>query len=201
MVAREDHIRDLSSDLVHPLLPEIPVGLVQHAHIAALGAALVGDLASRKRHLVLRRNGEAAWKLGGRAIIADGPVVLAGQDARVPVVSVADIATVPRKGNIVVVDSLVQVLVRSSRVGVAHVVDHGNIDLAVHASGAPGGEAQDVRGGGAIRGGDLVVIRGAGLEAADLDFVEVLAALGDSRDQGAGRGAAVAGIVSYYSVI
>ena len=104
----------------------------------------------------------------------------------------------PGKGKVVVVDGLVQVFIRAGCVGVAHVVDYGNGDLTVHASSATGGEAQDVRGGGAVGGGDLVVVRGVRLEAGNLDLMEVLAALGDSGDQGAGRGAAVAGIVSCY---
>jgi hypothetical protein len=80
VVTRKDHIRHLGGDIDDPLLPEIPVGFVEDTHIAAQRATLVRDLSSGDR--------PAARELTGGAVVADGPVVCAMKDTRVPVVRV-----------------------------------------------------------------------------------------------------------------
>ena len=192
MVTRQHHVRDLSRQGIDPLLPQIPITLIQHAHIATLRAALVRDLAFGERHQVFRWDGESTGELGRRAVVADWPVILAREDAGVPVISIRDVSAVPGEGG-AVVNGLNQLLEGAAGVGVAHVIEHGDGKLAIGAGLARSGEAQYVRGRGAIGSGDLVVVGGAGLQAGDLNLMEELTALGDGRDHGAWRGAVIAG--------
>lgn len=188
VVARQDHVGHLGRDRGHPLLPEIPVGLVQGRHVAASGRALGGDLALRQRRLVLGR--DAAGQLGAGAVVADGPAARAGDDAAVPVVGVADVAAVPGKGH-TFVNSLVQLLIGTGGVGVAHVVEDADAEALLATGGAGRLEAQDVGGSRAVGGRNLIVVGRIGLQVLDLDVVVVLAALGDG-DLGARRRAGIA---------
>lgn len=133
MISRKNHIRHLSGNGVDPLLPEVPVRLVQHAHITTSGAALVGDLPMGNRDIVLSRNGEVLWQLGRGAVVADGPVVLAWQDARLTVVGIANVASVLGKRS-ALVDGLDQLLVCATGIGVSHIIQHGHGELAVGAA-------------------------------------------------------------------
>lgn len=47
VVTGKNHVGDLGGDVGHPLLPEIPVGLVDDAHITTTGTTLASNLASR----------------------------------------------------------------------------------------------------------------------------------------------------------
>lgn len=178
MVTGQNHVRNLLGNATHPLLPQIPVGLVDNTHITTLGTTLVGDLASRQRLLVLI--GDTAGQLTAGAIVADGPVRLASHDTGGPIISVTDVTTVPGEGSLA--SSLSQVLVGTLGVGVAHIVQDSNAELGGVTSLAGSGETQDLGLGGAIGGRDLVVVGLARLEVGEGDFVEVLAALGDSLD-------------------
>nr|POE86430.1 hypothetical protein CFP56_46614 [Quercus suber] len=191
VVAGDGHVGDLAGELVHPLLPQVPVGLVEHAHVAAQGPALVRDLASGQRRLVLGGDGRAAGQLGRGAVVADGPVALTRQDAGVPVVGVGDVAAVPGEGE-PLVGGLDQLLVGAVGIGVAHVVEDGDGEGALVPGGVGGPEVQDVGGGGAVGGIDLVVVGGGGLQVVELDVVVELAALGD--DDGGTGGRAVVGL-------
>lgn len=86
VVAREDLVGDLGGDGGHPLLPQVPVVLVDDGEIAPLRTSLVGDLAGGQGDQILGRNGIAARELRRGAVVADGPVGLARQHARVPVI-------------------------------------------------------------------------------------------------------------------
>ena len=52
-----DHVRDPVGDVAHPLLPQVPVGLVDGAHVSALGTTLVCDLALGEGRVVLDGDG------------------------------------------------------------------------------------------------------------------------------------------------
>lgn len=91
MVTGENHVGDLPRDISQPLLPQIPVGLVEDTHIASLGTALVGDLTRWQRLSVLIGDRPSPWKLRASAIVADGPVVCTRQDTRIPIIGVADL--------------------------------------------------------------------------------------------------------------
>ncbi len=175
VIAGQNHVRDLDGQIVDPLLPQIPVALVQHAHIASLGATLVGNLACWQRNLVLVGHRGRAGQLGGCAIIADGPAILAGQDAGVPVVSVRDIASVPDKSN--VVGGSEKLLVRSLCVGVAHVVDNRHLEGVFVTGGFQSSKTKNARGSGAVCRLDAVVVSRIVLEVINLDVVEELTAL------------------------
>ena len=53
MVTGQDHVGDLGGNVVHPLLPQVPVGLVDDGDVTTLRTTLVGLLASRQRDEVL----------------------------------------------------------------------------------------------------------------------------------------------------
>lgn len=53
VVTGQDHVGDLGGDVVHPLLPQVPVGLVDHGDVTTLRTTLVGHLARGKRDQVL----------------------------------------------------------------------------------------------------------------------------------------------------
>lgn len=176
MVSRQNHVRHLPGDAVDPLLPKIPIRLVQHAHVAAPRTPLVGNLARRKGSLIVGRN--AAGELAAGAVVAHWPVACAGKDAAKPVVCVGDVAAVPGKR-----DSLVEGPVEfpesAAGVGVPHVVEDGD-SKGPFASGLAGSlEAQNLGSSGAVGGRDLVIVGCIGAEVADLDVMIELAALGD----------------------
>jgi len=56
VVTRQDHVGDLGGDVVHPLLPQVPVGLIDDGDVTTLRTTLVRDLASGKRDQVLAIN-------------------------------------------------------------------------------------------------------------------------------------------------
>jgi len=148
-----------------------------------LGTALVRDLARGERDQVVRRDGKSSRKRGRCAVVADGPAIGTGEDARVPVVRIAEITTVPGECDSLV-HSLIQVFVRPCGIGVAHIVQYGDRELGVVARGARCGEAQDIRRRGAVRRGNLVIVCGIRLQTLNLDFVKELAALRYCRYQG-----------------
>lgn len=176
VVTWHDHVRNSGGDLVHPILPQVPVALVQDTHVATLRATLVGDLARRKRSVVLLRNGTVAWELGGGTVVAKGPVALARKNTRIPVVCVTDIATVPCESE-TVIHSFGELLVRTLGICVAHVVQHGDAERTLAASIARSLEAQYLGSGGAVRCRDLVVVGGVRLQVRNLHVVVILAAL------------------------
>lgn len=188
MVTGENHVRDLLGNATHPLLPQIPVGLVDGAHITTLGTTLVRDLALRQRLLVLLS--DTTGQLTARTVVANGPVRLASHNTGGPIISVTDITTVPGESGLI--SCLGQVLVGTLGIGVAHIVQDGNGELGRITSLAGGGEAQDLGLGCAIGGRDLVIVGLTRLEVGQGDFVEVLAALSDSLDLRARRGTVIA---------
>ena len=190
MVSGQNHVGDLLGDVAHPLLPQIPVGLVDDAHVTTLGTTLVGDLALGKRLLVLGGD-DTTRQLRAGAVVADGPGVLAGHDTGGPVISVTDVTAVPGEGGFA--GGLGQVLVSTLGVGVAHVVENSHGELGGVTGLAGSGEAQNLGLGCAIGGGDLVVVGLTRLEVGERDLVEELTALGDGLDLRAGRGTVVAG--------
>jgi len=186
VVTRQDHVWKLGGDGVHPLLPKIPVGLVEDVHVTTLRTTLVGDLASGERNVnVLGWIWRTTWKGGGAAIVAHWPCVWSSQIARknsgVPVVGVGDVTTVPSEGNTVVY-GLAKVLVGTVGVGVSHVVQHSNGELGVGTGGATSPERESLRLSGTVGCCDVVVVLGVSLEAGDLNVVEELAALCDRCD-------------------
>lgn len=191
VVTGQNHVRNLGGNITHPLLPQIPVRLVQGANITTLGTTLVGDFALGQGLLVLVRDGSTTGQGSAGAVVADRPVILAGQNARVPVISITYVSTVPGKRG-TLVGGLDQILVGAMSVGVAHVVDDSHAELLVIAGLLGGLEAQDLRLGGAIGSRDLVVVGVASLEVVDGNLVEELTALGDSLDLRARRGAVIA---------
>lgn len=191
VVTGQNHVGNLLGDITHPLLPQIPVGLVQDAHITTLGTPLVGNLALGEGLLVLVGDGTAAGQSTAGAVVANGPVIFTRQNTRVPVVSIADITTVPSESS-TLAGSLGQVLVSTVGIGVAHVVQDSHAEL-LRVTGLLGGlEAQDFGRGGAIGGRNLVVIGGARAKVVERDLMEELTALGDGLDLGARRSAVVA---------
>lgn len=46
-------MRNLHGDFVHPLLPEIPVGLVDDTDVSTVRSTLVGNLSGREGDVVL----------------------------------------------------------------------------------------------------------------------------------------------------
>lgn len=189
-----DHVRDPVGDVAHPLLPQVPVGLVDGTHVSTLGTTLVCDLTLWEGRVVLDGNCTGSGEGSRGPVVADGPVARTWEDAGVPVISVGDVAAVPRKGD-AIVDGLEELLVGAASVGVPHVVEHGDGERFLVASWSGGGEAQDARGCRAVPAGDLVVVGLSRLEAGDLHLVEELAALGDGGKGGAWRGAVVPALV------
>lgn len=134
VVTGQNHVRQLETDIVHPLLPQIPVGLIDDAHVPSERTALVGFFTSWERCVV------ALWvvtrgQLTVGSIVADRPVVFARQHTIVPVVSVGDVATVPNKVDRVVEGGIKEVFVCPVGVGVPHVVDDGHAEGFGGASG------------------------------------------------------------------
>jgi hypothetical protein len=78
-------------------------------------------------------------------------------------------------------------------VGIPHIVQDGDRKLGGVTGFASCCEAQNLGGGCAIGTGDLIVVGLSRLEVIQRNFVEEFAALGDSFDLRAGRGAAIAG--------
>jgi hypothetical protein len=181
MVTRNNHVRDLAGDVSHPLLPEVPVGFIQHTHITATRASLVRDFSSGKRGLVLVRDRTSSGKSRAGAVIAHGPVVSAGKDTGVPVIRVTDVTPVPRESSSLR-DSLENFTMGAMRVGVAHIVEHSNAEWSPITSGPSRREAQHFGLCGTIGTGDLIVVRGIRLQMLEGDLVEELAALGDRLD-------------------
>lgn len=108
-------------------------------------------------------------------------------------VGVGDVATVPDKAHGSIVDLTKHGRIGSVGVGVAHIVDDGDGKRLRIASFRGRREGENIGLGGAVAGGDLVVVcLGAG-EVLDLHIVEELAALCGG-EQGAGRCAVVSGM-------
>lgn len=170
---------DSHGNIIHPLLPEIPVGFIYYIHVTSLGTTLVGDFTRRERSQVFFGYRTRPRKSRAGAIVANIPVSLTGKDPRIPIISITEISTVPRKSE-TVVDRLVEHLVGAVGVGVTHVIQDGHGKGALCAGGAAGGEAEGVGGGGAVGGLDHVVISCVVLEVFQFDVVEELAALCDS---------------------
>ena len=88
VVSRVGHVGDFHGDGVHPVLPQVPIGLVHGAEITTLRSTLVGDLALREGSVVVRvvtrwdgregavvavlgiRSGQNAWKNALEPIIS-----------------------------------------------------------------------------------------------------------------------------------
>lgn len=140
VVSWHDHVRNLRGHRIGPLLPQIPVGLVQHTHITTQWSSLAGNFACREGLEIVFVIHHAPRELRGGTVVADRPRAFAGQDAGIPIVRVADIATVPDKGNSVG-DGLLQFPHRARGVGVAHVVQDGNGERLAVAGCPSGGEA------------------------------------------------------------
>lgn len=190
VVAGQDHVRNLVGDTAtKPLLPQIPVGLVQHAHITTKRTTLVRDLACWKGVVVCRRV-VSGREGSGRAVVADWPVTLAGQDAGVPVVSVTEITTVPGESD-TLVDGVAELSEGALGVGVTHVVEDSHGEGSLVTSSKSGLEAQDWRCCGSIGSRNLVVVGGTGCQSCDGDIVEELTALGDCHKR-AWRGSVIA---------
>lgn len=190
VVTGQNHVRNLGGNITHPLLPQIPIRLVHGAHITTLGATLVGDFALGQGFLVLIRDGATTGQGSAGAVVADRPVILAGQNARVPVISITEVSTMPGKRG-TLVGGLNQILVSAMGVGVAHVVDDSHAELLMIASLLGGLETQDLRLSRAIGSRDLVIVGVASLEVVDGNLVKELTALGDSLDLRARRGAVI----------
>ena len=127
MVTRQYHVRNFESDIVGPLLPEIPVGFVQNAHVATQRTTLIGDLAGGERNLVLRGD-NTARELGAGAIVADGPIICAGEDPRERVIGVTDVTTMPCESESLV-DSFEELRVCPAGISVSHIVQHRDGEL------------------------------------------------------------------------
>lgn len=84
MVTGQDHVRHLQGDVVEPLLPEVPIRLVDHRDITAERAALAGVLALRDRRVVALWV-ITGWQLGASAVVADVPVAFAVENPLVPI--------------------------------------------------------------------------------------------------------------------
>ncbi len=178
MVARIDHVGNPLEDTVHPLLPNVPVSLVDWICITTLGTALIWDLPCRNRVIVL--GWEGSWRCVGEGrgttVVAD-LTLLASKNTVIPVVSVRDITAMPSKGN-TAVHSLVEVLICTLSVGVAHVVEDSDRELLGIACSASCGEFQGLGSGGTIARRDGVIVGGSRLEVLEQDVVKVLAAHG-----------------------
>lgn len=120
MITGKDHVRNLGGQRVDPLLPQIPVGLVQNTHITTLGSTLVRDFTLGQRRLVFRRN-VATRELAVGAVVTDRPAVLTRQNPRVPIIRIAYITSVPSKGSSFF-GGFRQFLERTSTIGVAQIV-------------------------------------------------------------------------------
>jgi hypothetical protein len=141
VVTRQNHVRNLGGDGVHPLLPQIPVGLVQNRHITALRSTLVGDLTGRQWCVeVLSGVGRTTRKSGGAAVVTDRPGALTGQDTTVPIVGVRNITSMPGKSE-TILNSVAKVLVSSMSVGVTHVVQHSDSEFRTITRGVCSSEA------------------------------------------------------------
>lgn len=181
VVTGQNHVGNLLGDITHPLLPQIPVRLIQDANITTLRATLVGNLALGEGLLVLVGDGTAAGQSTAGTVVANGPVIFTRQNTRVPVISIADITTVPSESS-TLAGSLRQVLVSTVGIGVAHVVQDCHAELLGVTSLLGGLEAQDLGRSGAIGSRDLVVVGGARAKVVERDLVEKLTALGDGLD-------------------
>lgn len=195
MVTRQDHVGNLESDVVEPLLPQIPVGLIQHAHITTLRATLVGDFARGQGLLVLLWQRATAGKCRTGAVVADRPVVGTSKYTRVPVIGVTEVTSVPGECSSFS-GSLDQLLVCAMSIGVSHIIQYSDAERTRVTGRTASLEAEDLRLGGAIGGRDLVVVGGVGLQTVNAHLVEELTALGDRLDLGAGRSTVVSKPVS-----
>lgn len=193
MVSRKNHVRHLHGDTVDPLLPQIPIRLIQDTHVTTTRTTLVGDLAVRERSLVVWRH--TARKLAVAAVVAYWPVTCAWQDAAIPVICVGNVTTMPGKGNSLI-NSLVELLERSAGIGVPHVIENSDSE-GVFVTGVAGSlEAQHIGRRGAVGSRDLVVVGRVWLEVPNLNFVVELAALSDG-DLGARRRSVISSWCQY----
>lgn len=90
------------------------------------------------------------------------------------------------------VDRLDQFIVSPGGVHVTHIIQEGHAERALYTSSSCGSEANNIRGRGAIGSLDLVIVSGASFQIRDLNVVEPLATLRDSRIRRARRSAIVA---------
>jgi len=88
------HVRNLGCDIVHPLTPDVFVGLVENARISTERSTKVRDLASRDRDLVVRVF-VARRQVAAGAVVALVDTFNAADDAEVEVVGVTDVSSVP----------------------------------------------------------------------------------------------------------
>lgn len=88
----------------------------------------------------------------------------------------------PDKAQGAIVDLPKQGGVGSISIGVTHVIDDGDGEWLFGASHRSGLEGEDIGLGGAVAGGDLIVVGLGASEVLDLHIVEVLTAL-RGRDQ------------------
>lgn len=188
MVTRQDHVWNFGGQVVGPLLPQVPVGLVEDTHVTTLRSSLIGDLARWQRNQILGGNRVSAGKLGRSAIVAHRPVILARQDTRRVIIGVRDVATVPSECNSVGTGrGLEELLVGSTGVGITHVIQHSDGEGFRVTGRTARGEAQDIRSSCAIGRYNLVVVGRVCLQASDLHIMEELTALCDYDLRARGR--------------
>lgn len=84
VVAGQNHVRDFEGNVVEPLLPEVPVRLVDYRDVTAKRPALTGVFPLGQRCVVALRV-VARWQLGAGAVVADIPVAFAVENTLVPV--------------------------------------------------------------------------------------------------------------------
>ena len=178
VVTGSNHVWHLGGDVVHPLLPDIPVSLVEGSGITTPRGASSWLLALRQRFKKIRLNGASAGGSAIGTVVANAArVILAGQQAVVPVIGVRQITTMGKEVNLVVADGLLHKAVGQTSVGVSHVIQNTKGVGGLITSSAGSLERHDVGGSGAVGSLDLVVVGGGRLEAVDGDIVEELVAL------------------------
>ncbi len=118
----------------------------------------------------------ATRKLSVGAIVAHRPIRLAWQDAGVPVVSIADVASMPRESHSIAY-SVDELLVGSAGIGIAHVVQDTKSEWSAVACCECCLETEHLRSSRAIGSRNQVVVLCIRLQIRELDIVVVLAAL------------------------
>lgn len=183
VVTRGNHVGDLCGDAVHPLLPDIPVGLVEGSGIAATRGASGGLLVLGEGLEEVGLDGTFARGSAVGAGVADTVgTALAGEEAVVPVVGIGHVTAMSEEVNLAVFNALHHEIVRLAGVGIAHVVQDTEDERGLVASGVSRLERHDFGGCGAVGRLDLVEIGGRGLEAIDSDVVEELIARSNRAD-------------------
>ena len=133
----------------------------------------------------------ATWESGRGTVIADRPVAFARKNSRVPVIGIADVASVPSESKALGgMGMLEKLLVSAEGVGITHVVQNRNAEWSIVTSFMSYLEAEDLRSRGAICSRNGIVIGLARLQIRNLDIVVELAALSDNNLR-AGRSAVI----------